>query len=336
MRLLITGALGFVGANLVRRLADSPTTTIIATDLREPDDAIQRYWAPVQQRIKVARLDVTQANDLLDLASQEGITHILHCAAITPSLEDERVRPNLVSTVNLLGTLNVLAALQQTDSVQRLLLMSSSGVYRMPQGRAHTARGAGAQISEDGPLALDNLYAITKYSAELLAARYRVLSGKDIASIRLGPFYGPLERRSPSRPHLSVPGRLFSALQSGQPLTIAGPDITRDWIYADDAANALGALLAAPQWWYDVYNLGVGRPISLREMVEAFEDQGLSVTWRDTPEEADIGMSHSHGRQTMSIRRISGDAGWQPIADPRLHVAEMCRTSPEDEAELPR
>ena len=307
----------------MRRLASSPNRTIIAADLREPDDDVQQYWAPVQQRIKTTRLDVTQGSEILDLVSQERVTHILHCAAITPSPDDERTRPGHVSTVNLLGAVNVLEAAHRIDSVQRLLLMSSSGVYPMP-GEPERTAGASVQISENDPLALDHLYSITKYSAELLGARYRVLSGKDVASIRLGPFYGQLERRSPSRQHLSIPGRLLAALRAQKPLTVSGPDITRDWIYAGDAACAVEALLAAPLWRYDIYNLGAGRAISLREMVEAFVDQGLQVTWTDASAQAEIAMIPAHGRQTMSIGRISGDAGWQPISDPRLHVAEMC------------
>jgi UDP-glucose 4-epimerase len=328
MRLLITGATGFVGVNFVRSLAASPQTTVIATDLRPPDDGVQRYWAPVRDRIEVVELDVTRGEELLKLVDQAGVTHILHCAAITPSPEDERTRPDLVSTVNLVGTLNVLEATRRVASVQRLLLMSSSGVYAAP-GTQNPQPDPNVPISEDAPLALDNLYAITKRSAELLGARYRVLSGKAVASIRLGAFYGRLERRSPSRPHLSVPGRLLAALQAQRlgtqlPLTVSGGAITRDWIYADDAAAAVHGLLAAPEWRYDLYNLGGGRATSLCELVSAFVDQGLQVTWVNDSAQADICMVRTNGRQTMSIQRISLDADWQPVSRPRTHVAELC------------
>lgn len=320
MRLLITGATGFVGVNLVRGLAASPSTTVTAADVRAPDDLIEHYWLPVRDRIKVVQLDVTHADDFLDIVEQDNITHILHCAAITPSPADERTRPDLVSTVNLIGALNALEAARRVDSVQRLLLMSSSGVYAMPDAD----RDPDVLIDEDSPLALDNLYAITKYSAELLAARYRTLSDKNIAAVRLGAFYGPLERPSSSRQHMSVPGRLLAALRAEQALTIAGPEITRDWIYADEAAAAIAALLTAPRWRHDVYNLGAGRAISLREMANAFVDQGLRVTWVDAIDSADIGMRTAQGRQTMSIRRIVGDTEWKPTPDPRGHVAKLC------------
>ncbi len=328
MRLLITGATGFVGVNFVRRLAASPQTTVIAADLRTPDDVVQRYWAPVRERVEAVQLDVTSGDELLKLVDQAGVTHILHCAAITPSPEDERTHPDRVSTVNLLGALNVLEAARRVESVERLLIMSSSGVYAAPETQDDSP-GPNILVDEDAPLALDNLYAITKRSAELLAARYRILSGKDVASIRLGAFYGMLERRSPSRPHLSVPGRLLAALHAQWqgiqlPLTVSGGAITRDWIYADDAAAAVHGLFAAPNWRYDLYNLGGGRPISLRELVSAFVDQGLQVTWVNDSAHADLRMVRSNGRQTMSIQRISRDADWRPVSNPRTHVAEMC------------
>ena len=86
--------------------------------------------------------------------------------------------------------------------------------------------------------------------------------------------------------------------------------------------------LTGAGWWARersrTLNLGAGRAISLREIVDAFVAQGLQVTWIDAPEQADIGLDQTHGRQTMSIRRISSDAGWQPASTPRLSVAEMC------------
>lgn len=324
MHLLVTGASGFVGTNLVRWLAAMPKTTVLAADLRPPDDRVRRYWSPVRTQISSVALDVTQLEAVQTLVDRERISHILHCAAITPSPEIERSAPDRVWRVNLLGSLNVLEATRTCSAVSRVILLSSSGVYSRPSvAKDGPDRGAVESLDEDSPLALDNLYAITKVGTEQMAARYRVLSGKDIASIRLGPFYGPLERPSASRPHVSLPGRLHAALRAGQRVNLCGRAVARDWIYAADVADAVGALFRAPSWRHDVYNLGGGRAITMQEMVDAFVDQGLQARWVSDCEHADIYMKAGDGRQTMSIARLSNETGWTPRTSPREGVAAM-------------
>ena len=59
MKILITGALGFVGINLVRALAAKPGVTVIAADLHAPDREIDQFLAPVRQAVQHRLLDVT-------------------------------------------------------------------------------------------------------------------------------------------------------------------------------------------------------------------------------------------------------------------------------------
>jgi nucleoside-diphosphate-sugar epimerase len=304
MKLLVTGATGFVGANLVRVLASQPDVAVIATDLTAPDAQVERLWARAQAQWR--RLDVTDRAAVRALIEDEAITHILHAAALTPTGEQERAQATHIVDVNLGGAVNVLDAALQTPSVERLLLASSSGVYGAPRA------GAAPVQREDDPLDLTNLYALTKYSVELLGRRYRQLTAKPIASLRFGPIYGPLERSSPTRPRLSQIGELYRALRRRQPVRVAGGEFLRDWTHVDDIAGAVWALLAAAEWQHDVYNVSCGEPIRFDEVVQAFAAHGLAATWIDDPAQADVAMTAGQARLPMDIGRLRADSAYQP------------------------
>lgn len=305
MNLLITGALGFVGVSLVRALAALPGVRVLAADLHQPDAQIERFWQPVRAQIVPALLDVTDRAAVRNLFDAHPITHVVHAAALTPTDAQERTQPTHTVDVNLGGALNILDAAAHADSVERLLLVSSSGVYGAPTGKSAAQR-------EDGPRALDNLYAITKYSAELLTARYSQLCKKPMAAIRLGSIYGPWERTSASRPRTSQVGRLLAALRAQRSITVAGPDVGRDWAYAGNVAGAVGALLGAPRWRYPVYNVGSGTAIPFRDVVAHLVARGLQATWVVAASAADVAMTPQQARAPLNIDRLHADTGFVP------------------------
>ena len=141
--------------------------------------------------------------------------------------------------MNLGGAINVLEGAIQNPLAERVLLLSSSGLYGAPKENPISP------LPEDSPLQLNNLYGITKYSAELLGARYATLSGKMIASARLAAPYGPMERPIGSRERMGQLQQLLVALQEERVALVAGPAIQRDWTYVLDTAEAIRALLLA-------------------------------------------------------------------------------------------
>ena len=279
MRVMVTGGAGFFGANLVRCLAaTADAEVVVCADLALPDEVTARYLAPVAERVRAVELDVTDRAAFVRLVKELGITHLVHAAAITPDDAQERAQPDAVVDINLGGATNALSVLANSPGLERLLLVSSSGVYGAA-GAHPGAEPASSGQSENGPLHLDSLYAVTKRCAELLGARYAAVLDRPVTAVRLGPLYGPLERPSRTRRHTTAIHQLAVALAAGQPVRVAGPDVVRDWTYVVDAAEAVSMLLQAPQWSYPVYNVSCGVGYSFRQVVEAFAAQGLQAMW---------------------------------------------------------
>jgi nucleoside-diphosphate-sugar epimerase len=318
MRILVTGGLGFVGINVVRYLAQALEAQVIAADVLTPDPLTQVFLNPVAERVRIVHLDMTDRAAFRQLVQTEAVTHIIHAAAITPDDRRERQQASFIVDVNLGGAINALDVALESPSVERLLLCSSSGVY----GASPGASSLVSHQPEDGRLQLDNLYAITKHSAELLAIRYAELSGKAMASVRLAAIYGPMERPTGSREQMSHVWRLRAALETGRPVQVAGPEVLRDWTYTLDMGEAIRALLCAPRWRHTIYNVSCGQAATFRQVVEAFVADGLCVEWVQDPDTADIAMRPSQARAPLDISRLQSDTGFIPRYDLATGLAD--------------
>jgi UDP-glucose 4-epimerase len=322
MRILVTGGAGFVGTHLVAALAAMADTAVVAADVAPWDAAADRFLAPVRTRVTFANLDVLDAAAMARLVRQERITHIVHAAAITVADAQERARASEIVRVNLIGAYNVLNLAMESETVTRVLLISSSGVYAVPQGkRSHPQ-------CETDPLDLANLYAITKYSSELLAARYAQLSGKLMASVRLPAVYGPLERPRSSRPSTSALRRLMDALHARRAVVVAGPRVARDWTYTADVGAAVAALLRAPRWRHTVYNVSCGQSTPFADVVAAFAERGLAATWTKDAGQADVAMRPQQRRAALDIARLCADTDFLPQYDIRSGIAAWLVSEP--------
>lgn len=308
MRILVSGGLGFVGINLVQHLASFADVEVIAADVLEPDSAVREFLQPVSKRVSFYHLDVSDGAAYQRLARECGASHVVHAAAITPDPEYERDYSVRVVEVNLIGSLNALALAYQLPQVERVLLISSSGVYGAPPA------GIKRQ-SERGRLNLDNLYAVTKISAEMVADRYGQLSSKGFAAVRLASVYGPMERPSGSRQHMSHFQRLRVALRESRRVRVWGADLARDWVYVWDVAEAIHSLLRAADWNHTVYNVGAGRAYPFRQVVNAFVAHGLQMEWVDAPLQAEIAIRPEGVRAALDIRRLKKDTGFTPHYD---------------------
>jgi len=304
MNVLVTGASGFVGINVVKRLAERGAS-VIALSRQAPDAALERFVSDVHQRIEFVHGDVRNRAVLIELAKHAHVDRIVHAAAMTPTLDHEQSDPASVVEVNLGGTLNVLEAARACGAL-RVVFVSSSGVYGVPKDRSQI-------IDEDQPLHITNLYTICKQASEHLCRRYHELFGLSTASGRVGSAFGPMERRTGSRLTMSALYTLTHAALLGRRITVYGADTLRDFCYIDDVANAIAELTAAHRLSWLVYNISAGTAHSLREACTALSELAPGFAWEisDYPDLADVAVCASQERGRMHIVRLQHDVGFQ-------------------------
>ncbi|MEL6309705.1 MAG: GDP-mannose 4,6-dehydratase [Chloroflexota bacterium] len=259
MTYLVTGGAGFIGSHISESLLARGEDVVIIDDFND-------YYDPQIKRNNIERIqndklfviegDIRDAKTLNDIFASHSITHIAHMAARSNVRASMNQTP-LYMAVNTIGTMNLLEVAVKHD-VQQLVMASTSSVYGSTEVIPFVETD-----SADRPLAS---YPASKRAAEILAHTYYNLHGLNTTVLRFFNVYGPA-----GRPDM-MPMRLLHATQTGKQMTLFnGGDISRDWTYIGDTVRGVVAALDTPLG-YEVINLGVGDPISLRDFVEIIED----------------------------------------------------------------
>lgn len=240
-RTLVTGAAGFLGANLVRRLLDSGADVVAL--LKPGTDA----WRlrDVEPRITLRRADVRTLPDLGDLGRIDYVFH-LATAAVDQSVRDAKA----MLETNVLGTHAVLVAAERLQ-VKRLVHIGSSGEY-----------GPASCAVEDQALAPNAEYGATKAAASLLVQAFARRTGLSTVILRPFSVFGPFEA-----PYRLVPYCILRGLD-GRPIEVTDGRQTRDYVYVDDAMRALLMAAAHPEAGGGVFNVCTGASTAVRAMVE--------------------------------------------------------------------
>ena len=253
MKALITGGAGFIGSHLTERLlADG--AEVVALDCftdyypRALKDAnVAALLAHPRYRLVESSIADADLPALLD-----GVTHVFHLAA------QAGVRKSWGRDFQVYTTLNVDATQRLLEAcvgrpIHRFFYASSSSVY---------GDDVTLPMREEVPLHPVSPYGVTKLAAEQLCYLYFVNHGVPTVSVRYFTVYGPRQR-----PDMGF-NRFMTAIRAGQPLTLYGDGLqTRDFTYVADAAAATHAacVRGVPG---QVYNVGGGSRVSVREVFE--------------------------------------------------------------------
>ena len=310
----ITGAAGLVGSNIARAvLADDPGSHVTLLDLDPDVDTVRRYLVPYDDRVTFQRIDV--ADRTAEFApTTAGITHVVHAAARCHVPDWELADPASFVDVNVIGTINVLRWARTLPELQRVVHVSSGGVYGEP-----TSWSTDDPQSEDGPLNAPETYAVTKLAGEQLARRLAALDGIDLVVVRPSAVWGPMERVTPGRRLMSLPHAIGRAVAESVPLVLSARtlDAGGDFLSATDLARGVVALLDAPDLEEDTFNVAFGRFTPVIELLEAATAAAPSLRVESARPgvAADIDMDPLDRRarwNAYDITRLTAATTWRP------------------------
>lgn len=297
MKILVTGAAGFIASHLTERLLARGDAVV---GLDNFDD----FYEPAikEENLRVARdfSDFTLVRgDIRDPATlsalPDGIGTVVHIAAragVRPSI----AQPVLYYDVNVGGTLRLLEFARERG-ITRFVSASSSSVY---------GNNEKVPFSEedrvDNPI---SPYAATKKAAELLCHSYTHLYGITCLNLRFFTVYGPRQR-----PDLAI-HKFARLLAAGEEIPMFGDGTTqRDYTYIDDILQGVeGAIrwVADNGGAFEIVNLGESRTIGLREMIRVVgEEMGIEPRVRRLPvQPGDVERTYA---DITKARRILGYA----------------------------
>lgn len=278
VRVLVTGAAGFIGFHLSQRLLERGDEVIGLDNLNNYYDVILKKdrLAQLQTRpdFKFYKLDLADREGMAQLFAEHRFERVVHLAAqagVRYSLNN----PHAYADSNLMGFINVLEGCRHSG-VEHLVFASSSSVYG-----ANTKTPFSVSDSVDHPI---SLYAATKKANELMAHTYSHLYSLPTTGLRFFTVYGPW-----GRPDMAY--FLFTkAILAGQPIGVFNyGKMQRDFTYIDDVIEGVVRVLdRVPQAQstlsdielnpgnsiapYKIYNIGNNQPNNLLHFIQVLED----------------------------------------------------------------
>jgi dTDP-glucose 4,6-dehydratase len=253
-RILVTGGAGFISSNFVRHLLRATPYEVVSLDALTYAGNLENLADVMSHpRLSFVQGDIRDAELVGQIVADVDV--IVNAAAESHVEKSIEQGGSEFVTTNVEGTQVLLDAIRR-NPVERFILISSSEVYG-------TARYA--PMDEEHPLEPRSPYAGTKAGADRLAYSYWVTYELPIVIVRPFNNYGPRQH-----PEKVVPRFITQALQD-EPLTIHGDGhASRDWLYVDDDAEAIEAIIETPldRIAGEVVNVATGVDISVTDVAE--------------------------------------------------------------------
>lgn len=275
--ILVTGAAGFIGYHVARRLLEADRAVVGIDNMNAYYDpglkGARRAELAKSKGFRFVQLDLADRAGMAALFSEHKFPSVIHLAAqagVRYSLQD----PNAYVDANLAGFTNILEGCRH-NGCRHLLYASSSSVYG-----ANTKLPFRTSDNVDHPI---SLYGASKKANELMAHSYSHLFSLPTTGLRFFTVYGPW-----GRPDMAM--WLFaSAIMEGRPIKLFNHGkMRRDFTYVDDVAESIVRLVdkpaaADPKWSgekpnpatsaapWRVYNIGNNNPVDVPEVVRLLE-----------------------------------------------------------------
>lgn len=245
-RVVITGASGFIGANLAIALADAGAR--IHAVVRPRSDR----WrlTPLEGRIALHALDVQDPVAISSLMREAQPELIFHLATYRAAGADDY---RAAYATNTTGLLNLLEAVPR--SLEKFVHFGSSTEYGP----------SAVPMNEDMPLSPTTVHGVTKAAAAMLARQYARAQSLPLVILRLFHVFGPGDR-----PTRFIP-QVVNAASSGGLLRLTAPGLKHDWTYVSDVIDAAAAAARTPLDPGETINIAAGTDWTNEEIVAAVE-----------------------------------------------------------------
>lgn len=274
-RVIVTGASGFIGHNLVKRLSNLKAETLVI-DRNQPAEhfpGVDFEWA-----------------DLRHLNKEYEADFLIHLAAVTNAGYAEKYPMETYET-NVLGTVNLM---NHVKISKRILFPSTALIYKASTD----------PISEEGDLDQSSTYAQSKTIGEQVLKFHSNRQQVDHTVVRFFNVFGPGQQAM-----YIIPQVLRQILEENK-VVVRNGAVMRDMLFVDDCIDAVLRLAVTPEAANDVFNIGSGEIVSISDIARG----AIEVSGRSNVEYTDLEQNIDYSPTSImaDIGKVTATIDWRP------------------------
>ena len=274
-KVIVTGASGFIGHNMVKRLNQLNAETLVI-DRAQPVEHFPNVdfeWA-----------------DLRHLNKEYEADFLIHLAAVTNAGYAERYPMETYET-NVLGTVNLM---NHVKISKRILFPSTALIYKASTD----------PISEDDELDQSSTYAQSKTIGELVLKFHSHRRQVDHTVVRFFNVFGPGQQG------MYIIPQVLRQIMDENKVVVRNGAVMRDMLFVDDCIDAVLRLAVTPEAANDVFNIGSGEIVSISDIAR----QAIQVSGRTNVEYTDLeqNIEYSPTAIMADIKKVTETIGWRP------------------------
>lgn len=294
-KVLVTGAAGFIGSHLTQQLllSGAQVRAFVRYNSLNSHGYLDRLPADQRSEIEVVMGDLRDPDAVREAV--RGMDVVFHLGALI-AIPYSYQHPTEYVQTNVMGTLHVLQAVRQWG-IERMVHTSSSEVYG-------TARYV--PMDESHPLQGQSPYSASKIAADKLAESFYRSYQTPVVTVRPFNAYGPRQSM-----RAVIPTIIHQAL-NGSEIVLGNVSVTRDFTYVEDTARAFIRAALTDEAVGDVFNVGSGTEIAIRDLVETI----LRIVGRTLPVRVDPNRLRPEKSEVRRLRADSTKAAhvlqWRP------------------------
>jgi UDP-glucose 4-epimerase len=288
VRILVTGGAGFIGSHVVHRLIGDGHRVAVIDDLSTG----RRDHVPPTATLHVCDIRSGRLDDVFADARPEAVVHVAAQVAVSRSVAD----PVFDASVNVLGSVALLEACRRAGVRQVVYTSTGGAAY----GDTETV-----PTPEDHPVRATSPYGVSKVTAERYLDVWAGLTGGRAVALRLANIYGP--RQSPHGEAGVIAIFAYRLLRHEPCLVNGDGEQTRDYVYVEDAADAVARALARPEATGPV-NIGTGIETTVNELYRRL----ARASGVQRPAEHGPARPGEQRRSALDPSRAKALLGWTP------------------------
>jgi UDP-glucose 4-epimerase len=297
-QVLITGGTGFIGSTLALRLVEMGARVTLVDAMIPGYGGNLFNLAPVKGRVAFEVADIRDAEAMA--RAVRGVDVVFHLAGQMDhvlSLTD----PFPDIDINIKGTAMLLETCRRINRHARLVYGGTRGEY---------GRAVMLPVAEDHPMRPRGIYELSSLTAQQLFQIYHDNHGVPSVTLRLTNIYG--ERAQMKHSRFGVANWFVRQALDGGTIAVFGDgSLLRDFVYVQDAVEAMALCAATDDAYGQVFNVGNSRASSFRELAETVVHAASSGHWEFAPFSQERA-AQEPGDFVSDIRKIKRVVGWEP------------------------